>query len=437
MLTSEHKKESSTMIKGLQPRVVELGKIKIGGKAAQARQTQGGKEFRIPEKYDHFVITNLDRDDKGDLRRDDNLMAQLVKKYGSKDGQVRELPIAFLSDDIEDVLLSNYCLYKGRACLALCDGETVTWYVDSTGKSLPEPFSRPCKGEHEDRDRGWRPHGTLCCVIASEDARWGGVYKFRTTSIITIEQLYGSLVHIQGLTGGVLQGVPIRLVVRPMQVAPQGKATTVYVVHAELRGPDLSEIQARAVAFAQTRFQHKREMVAAQHEYQKLLSAPGENETPEEAADVAEEFHPPETTEPDREAHGMTLPPKAAPASTPTPDTRPDAPPPGDAIAQGPPPDTEGVVPPEVQARAHTENMDRLRGIVASGSIGPACDEALAAYTNQNIALDDLMALFAAILKACVSAAEKKTVAAAIKASKIDATALDALRQVYAGGGKP
>ena len=49
------------------------------------------------------------------------------------------------------------------------------------------------------------------------------VYKFRTTSRISASQLVGSLVQLQQLTGGVLRGLPLQLVVRPIRVTPDGK----------------------------------------------------------------------------------------------------------------------------------------------------------------------------------------------------------------------
>lgn len=287
------------MIKGLQPRVTELGKIKIGKKEEQERTTSKGATWRAPQKLDHFLITTTQRDGRGDLITDEALMQRLATEHASDDGLLREIPITLLSDDIGEVFQSNYVYYAGRKVIARSDGETITWLCDP--KTL-EPLAEPRVAQNRDRwvetakdgkgNRLFKPHGTLNCVIASASARWGGVYKFRTTSIISIEQLYGSLVHIQQLTGGVLQGIPLRLVVRPVEVSPDGKATTVYVVHVELRGSDLGEIQRQAVQLAQMRLTNARQLQAAKQEYLRLLRAPGENEPEDEQADVAEEFHP-------------------------------------------------------------------------------------------------------------------------------------------------
>lgn len=289
------------MLKGLQPKLTELGKIKIGCKEATERQSKGGGAWRAPQKLDHFLITTLERDAKGDLKNDAQLMARLAEVTGAKDGKLREIPIAVLSDDIDEIVTAAYCWYDSKRIAARCDGETCTWYRDSKGQPIPEGKASPCNGEHDKLvdDKGkkrFKVHGTLNCVIAAGDARWGGVYKFRTTSRITVEQLYGSLQHLQLLTNGILRGLPLRLVVRPMQVNPTVNgaqvATTVFVVHIELRGVDLSAIQQQAIQIAQSRNANVAQLQAAQAEYRKLLTAPGEDEPEDEQEDVASEFHP-------------------------------------------------------------------------------------------------------------------------------------------------
>lgn len=285
------------MLKGLQPRLTELGKIKIGQKEAGERTSAGGRAWRAPQKLDHFLITTLERDAKGDLKQDAELMRRLAEASGSKDGKLREIPISLLSDDIDEIVSAAYCWYDSKRIAARCDGETCTWFRDSRGNAIPEGRATPCDGEHEriKDDKGrlrFKIHGTLNCVIAAGDARWGGVYKFRTTSRITVEQIYGSLQHLQLLTNGVLRGLPLRLVVRPIQVSPEGKTTTVYVVHIELLGRDLSAIQQQAIQIAQARNANLAQLQAAQHEYRKLLTAPGLDEPEDEQADVAAEFHP-------------------------------------------------------------------------------------------------------------------------------------------------
>lgn len=280
----------------LTPRLVELGKIKIGT-LGQERRSQSGGTYRMPQKLDHFTITTMNRDAGGLLEEDAALMQQLAAEHGSPDGHLREIPVALLSDDDDDNLQCAFVAYNGKTCGARSDGRTLTTFVDfKTGRKLAEPKSLPWDASYlalKNNKGGplFKKHTVLNCVISAQHARWGGVYKFRTTSAITGDQLLGSLRHIKALTGGVVSGLPLRLVVRPMQVSPNGTTTTVYVVHLELRGPDLQAIQQKALELAQFRLQNRQQVLEAQRGLKRLIVMPGE-EREIEAEDVRQEFHP-------------------------------------------------------------------------------------------------------------------------------------------------
>jgi hypothetical protein len=280
------------------PRICELGKIKIGKKSDQERQSAGGGTWRAPEKIDHFLITTLGRTPKGDLVIDHEIMAELLTSHGDDDAKLRRIPIYVLSNEIEDCLLASWVCYAGKKIAARSDGERVTKFIDlKSGEILAAPEISEWKPEYANlKGKKGEPlfklHSTFNCVIASKSGRWGGVYKFRTTSKISGEQLYGSLLHIKQLTGGVLRGLPLSMVVRPLQVAPDGKVTTVYVVHVELRGADLHEIHTRALEQKRYEVEHVSEIRKADEQYRLLLAAPGESETDDDAAEIVDEFHP-------------------------------------------------------------------------------------------------------------------------------------------------
>jgi len=102
--------------------------------------------------------------------------------------------------------------------------------------------------------------------------------------------------------------MPLMLVVRPMQVAPEGKATTIYVVHVELRGAEMKAIQEQALVQMRYAVEFRGEMESAKAQYRKMLAAPGENESEAETIDVTGEFHP----EADGSAEARPAPPKEA-----------------------------------------------------------------------------------------------------------------------------
>jgi hypothetical protein len=281
------------LIKNAKTRLPELGKVKIGEKEAQERQSAKGGTWRAPKKLDHFLITTLERDSRGDLKVDVDLMKKLAPEGCPVDQRgipkLTEIPIVLLADELDDAIAQSYCFYPGKTLGGRCDGETCTWFIDAKGNPRP-PISKPCTGEHE--REGWKLHTRFNFGIASGDARWGGFYSFRTTSEISAEQIPGSLAWLRERTFGVLQGLPLTLCVRPMQVAPDGKPSTVYVVHVEMRGMKIQDLQRQALEAVQTQTQYAKQFEAVRAESRRLLRAPGLDEDPVEQADVAEEFHP-------------------------------------------------------------------------------------------------------------------------------------------------
>ena len=288
-------------------RLVELGKIKAGHKGAE-RPTRSGGTFRLPERDDGFTIVGLDRDDRGDFIPDKALNDELLSKYGEdavdpktkKTRRVlRQIPVMLLADQIGDNLLSRLAWFGSKEIGAVSDGVNVTWFrrPENMSQKLDPPKIEPWKPEMlkltlpGTTTPMFRVHSVLNVLIAASTARFGGIYKYRSASLISFRQLHASLVHISTLTGGILAGIPLMLVLRPMQVKPQGKPTSVYVTHLELRATDLADVQRIAMDRARYRLAFSKEMEETQRQYRALLVAPGD-ERPDEASDVASEFHP-------------------------------------------------------------------------------------------------------------------------------------------------
>lgn len=357
----------------IQPRISELGKIKIGRKSDKVLKTQSGKEWSPPEKLDHIILTTLNRDGKGQLALDVALMNQLkADGYADKDGNIRKLPIRVLSNDPEDIMQSSWCWYGGRNIGARSDGKTVTWFVghdkENWCKRLPEPVTEPWQPEFEDLADGkgvrlFKQHTIFNCVVASKGSRFGGVHKFRTTSTITASQLYGGLLHVLQLTGGILVGIPLQLVMRPMQVSPEVNGnkvnSTVYVLHLELVGSDLSQIQDQALKQAKFLLHHQQGVSQAVSQYRALLRAPGHEASDAEIVDINEEFHP-ENVEP-REPVKMPKALEPVPAVADEPLQEPD---------QSPPePLAEGEIPNEPQEQPVEPAKPTLSAAVADWTL--------------------------------------------------------------------
>ena len=131
----------------LQPRIVELGKIKIGG-LGDEKKAASGNPYRVPVKFDHFKIVTLYRGDDGKLVEDTSLMPSLALE-ADPDGKLRRLPITFLSNDLSEILQVSYLWYAGQKLGAKSDGETLTWYHHhKTGARLEVPKVQPWKPEY-------------------------------------------------------------------------------------------------------------------------------------------------------------------------------------------------------------------------------------------------------------------------------------------------
>lgn len=256
--------------KGLTPRLAEVGKIKIGGKGEERNGSKG--KYRIPVRYDHFVITTTERlSDKqgGNFVPDLELMNKIDPKENWKDGQTfgqpKEIPIIFLFDDIDMNFRTEYAYYQGAKCMCRGDGEIAERMFLKAGKATvlqidnnserdpkaPEishykpvqiqvkegekhkivcdtetcPFAQPdSKGVSR-----CKPSGVLSCLIPAS-MNIGGVYRFRTHSWNTISNILASLELIKTITGGILVGLPMKLQFLKKATADHGNVSVVNVV---------------------------------------------------------------------------------------------------------------------------------------------------------------------------------------------------------------
>lgn len=272
------------MIKGIKPQLAEAGKIKIGG-LGEKRTSKSGNEYRLPVKFDHFVITKTTRDQNGDLFIDADLMMELKP---DKDQNIRAIPIVLHSDEIEEVFPTAYALYSGKKCHCRGNGETAIRreVIDDQYTNREKEISCPCDYLDGDGKYICKANGKLyCSIVAGSSAVAGAVHIWRTTSIISVQRMLGSLIQIKSICG-TLRGIPLWLKIEPIAVDPSGQGSiTVYCCHVELRAKDVLQVQERALQSMKLRDQ------LASPEYRGLLSAPGESETDEEQAEIAAEFY--------------------------------------------------------------------------------------------------------------------------------------------------
>ena len=270
-------------IKNLPPRLAERGKIKIGVKG-ELRKGQGGKEYRLPQKLDHIILTTLRRDEAGRLMEDKALMA----KYADQDGKVRELPIYLLFDDPELNFITRYLAYDVQKVYCTGDGEQATRYEADGEKIMGCPC--PLLDQGHKGPIKCKPSGLLQVVLKDMD-RVGGVWTFRTTSWNSVTGIMSSLRLIWMATGGVLAGLPLWLVLSPKTVTIPGTGgnQTVFVMSCEYRGT-MEELAEKGQELMSRQVEHKIMMKSL--EARARLALEHFEESPAEILEVVEEFYP-------------------------------------------------------------------------------------------------------------------------------------------------
>lgn len=173
----------------MEPRVQEIGKIKIG-----RRGKKRGKGY-IPEKLDYFEVTTRDRKGgTGPFVRDEE-----VHGHPLVGEQPRELRGILMFPEIEQNILTEMCHYEGRRASIRCDGETM---IDIDGR-VGECFRAaggecPCKPYI-------RLHLQLMASPHTE-----GYYTFRSTSWETVNNIQTALESIYDRFGTLFEA-PVKL----------------------------------------------------------------------------------------------------------------------------------------------------------------------------------------------------------------------------------
>lgn len=265
-------------IQDMDLQLAEAGKIKIGKKRPPKTGQKAG-DFRTPMKLDHFLVTTTEFDSEtGDLKLNDKIM----EKIGNN---CRLLHICLPYDDINLNFQSSYARYTKTKCLCRGDGKTAKTddgaIITCNPKTCIFAQEKQCK-----------PTGILSVIL--EDApSIGGVFKFRTTSWNSIRNISSSLHFITSkITGGVLAGIPLNMVLIPKTVQiPGGKGTTeIYMVNLEIPH-SMSKMREMAREEAKLRAETLLDIRAIEANAAKQLAL-HEAPSPEEVKEITEEFFP-------------------------------------------------------------------------------------------------------------------------------------------------
>lgn len=267
-------------ISQLQPRLCEIGKIKIG--ELSERRTTGGR--RLPRKLDHFVITSLLRDEEGDLLLDE----EMNKKIGEN---CRELDIYLAYDSPELNMPTFYGYFTQSKLRCMGDGVTALRTKEEGDKEEIVCNPKTCEAF---KQKQCKPYGRLSVILSSAD-RVGGAYIFRTTSWNTLRNILTSMAFIRTITGGVLAGVQLCMKLVAMQVQPKnlGHTVRIYTVNIEYKG-GMEQLKGVAEQEIKRRIQMGTNMKQIEAEDSKEIAERVREEAEERAAEISQEFNPEE-----------------------------------------------------------------------------------------------------------------------------------------------
>ena len=275
------------MIKNLTPRLPEMGGIRAGTKGEEV-VSGDGKRWRLPKRLNHYLITTPERDEKGTLILDTELMDSLKKSDKAivdANGNLTGIPIRLLYNDISLNFPTRYACYTGNKCVCSGDGEKAN---TRDGREVKCPCKQ-LEPTYEGKDK-CRVNGRLTCIIDGA-LMFGGCYVLRTTSINTVKQILGSLLLYHTATSGMLSFIPFLLVLKPMTttIPTTGQLTTVYISSILYNGSPL-ELKKEALSIAKEHSQLLVEMKQVEASARQLIKYEVESE--QEQADIQQEFYP-------------------------------------------------------------------------------------------------------------------------------------------------
>ena len=232
--------------------LAEIGKIKTGYLGAE-KLSKNNKKFRPPKKLDHFVITHTQRDEKGNLKRNQ----EIHDKLGDK--APRSLRIRLPFDSIDKNFFTEYQYYGGRK--KICSGDGITAYrrfFESAKAKLPfyEDDKKQIvmnsiqvqKGEIKEiaccpdtcefyQGKKCKVFGSLSAFLPDSDDL-GGVFKYRTHSYNSVSAILSALQYFSEQTKGILQGMPLKLVMikKPTEEFGDIDIVTIVIDGVEIQG---------------------------------------------------------------------------------------------------------------------------------------------------------------------------------------------------------
>ncbi|WP_439889639.1 recombination directionality factor [Ralstonia sp. 25C] len=265
------------MLKGLALTPPVIGRISIGRVVEK-----NGK--RLPEKDDQFTLTTQVQN-RGDWVL--HPLNEALRKAAP--GKLRAIPVRLLFNDPDLNLRAEYTLFDRETGRPVCvgNGERCKRAEEGGIAILPCPSPDGCQFGGPG---GCKPYGRLNVIVGDEDEM--GSFIFRTTSYNSIRTLAARLHYFSAVSGNLLACLSLELKIRGKSTTQSYRAAIYYVDLSVRAGMTLEatitearELDARrkASGFDQTALDAAAKMGFANGTFE---------DSPEEAAAIAEEFYP-------------------------------------------------------------------------------------------------------------------------------------------------
>jgi len=275
------------------PRLAEIGKIKIGGKGKEV-STQKGKKMRLPEKYDHFVITSNVKDEAtGDFLPDTETMQKIAEITNQDPKRLKRLPVVLLFDEPTLNFQTRFSCYVGNSPWCVGDGTRALRRNNGRLQEVKCPCERSLP-EYKGKEK-CKIYGRLAVVLRGVE-RIGGCWMFRTTSWNSCKNILSALHLIRQITGGILAGIPLEMTINPKTVVtPDGVQRTVWVVNLEFPG-SWEQLAEMGLMIHRKRLEYRIKAEVLEEQVRNQLSALPELPDDEDGGvtpqDIQEEFYP-------------------------------------------------------------------------------------------------------------------------------------------------
>lgn len=265
------------MLKGLAITPPVIGRISIGRVVEK-----NGR--RLPEKDDQFTLTTQVQ------QRGEWVLHPLNESLRkATPGKLRSIPIRLLFNDPDLNLRAEYTLFDRETGRPVCvgNGERCKRVEEGGIAILPCPSPDGCQFGGPG---GCKPYGRLNVSVGDEDEM--GSFIFRTTSFNSIRTLAARLHYFSAVSGNLLACLALELKLRGKSTTQSYRAAIYYVDLGVRAGKTLEdtitearELDARrkASGFDQTALDAAAKVGFANGAFE---------DSPEEAAAVAEEFFP-------------------------------------------------------------------------------------------------------------------------------------------------